>query len=58
MKTALRALALLLAFPAAPGLANDTMAELKTGGLTFVRTPEVEMTREALFISPAEIRVD
>jgi hypothetical protein len=58
MKTALRLLPLLLALCAAPAFANDTMAELKTGGLTFVRTPEVEMTREALFISPSEIRVD
>lgn len=58
MKNALRHLPLLLALLAAPALANDTMAELKTGGLTFVRTPEVEMTKEALFISPTEIRVD
>lgn len=58
MKNALRLLPIVLAIAAAPALANDTMAELKTGGLTFVRTPEVEMTREALFISPAEIRVD
>lgn len=58
MKTACRLLPLLLLLSAPPALANDTMAELKTGGLTFVRTPEVEMTREALFISPTEIRVD
>jgi len=58
MKNALRHLPLLFALSAAPALANDTMAELKTGGLTFVRTPEVEMTKEALFISPSEIRVD
>ena len=58
MKNALRQLPLLFALSAAPALANDTMAELKTGGLTFVRTPEVEMTKEALFISPSEIRVD
>ena len=58
MKNALRRLPLLLTLLAAPAAANDTMAELKTGGLTFVRTPEVEMTKEALFISPSEIRVD
>ncbi|AOF91787.1 DUF4424 domain-containing protein [Sinorhizobium sp. RAC02] len=58
MKNALRLLPLLLALSAAPAFANDTMAELKTGGLTFVRTPDVEMTSEALFISPQEIRVD
>jgi hypothetical protein len=58
MKTALRLLPFLLALAAVPALANDTMAELKTGGLAFVQTPDVEMTREALFISPTEIRVD
>ncbi|MGJ7040615.1 hypothetical protein J2Y63_003880 [Shinella sp. BE166] len=58
MNATLRLAPLLLALLAAPALANDTMAELKTGGLTFVRTPEVEMTSEALFISPEEIRVD
>ncbi len=57
MKAASR-LAALLALAAAPVLANDTMAELKTGGLTFVHTSGVEMTQEDLFISEAEIRVD
>ncbi|MFC3072152.1 DUF4424 domain-containing protein [Shinella pollutisoli] len=55
---ALLSLLALLALAAAPAAANDTMAELKAGGLTFVRSPDVEMTREALFISPTEIRVD
>jgi hypothetical protein len=58
MKNALRLLPFLVGLSVAPALANDTMAELKTGGLTFVRTPDVEMTSEALFISPEEIRVD
>ena len=44
-----------LGFPAA---ANDTMAELKTGGLTFVESPDVSMDSEALFISEKEVRVD
>lgn len=57
MNTACR-LALLLTLAATPAAANDTMAELRTGGLTFVHTPDVEMTKEALFISPEEIRVD
>lgn len=49
---------ILLTLLAAPSRANDTMAELKTGGLVFVRTPEVEMKSEKLFISPQEVRVD
>lgn len=43
---------------AAPTLANDTMAELKTGGLTFIESPDVSMESEALFISAREVRVD
>lgn len=43
---------------AGPALANDTMAELKTGGLTYVQSTEVSMEEENLFISPDEIRVD
>ena len=58
MKSAFRLAPLLLTLLAAPAFANDTMAELKTGGLTFVRTSDVEMTKEALFISPDEVRVD
>lgn len=42
----------------APSLANDSMAELKTGGLIYVRTDAVAMERENLFISLDEIRVD
>ncbi|MDE1993943.1 MAG: DUF4424 domain-containing protein [Rhizobiaceae bacterium] len=43
---------------ATPALANDTMAELKTGGLVYVRTGDVSMADEKLFISPTEVRVD
>ena len=39
-------------------LANDTMAELKTGGLSYVQTLDIEMVKEDLFISRDEIRVD
>lgn len=38
--------------------ANDSMAELKTGGLTYVRSDAVAMEREDLFISLDEVRVD
>ena len=48
----------LLAMCAAPALANDTMAELKTGGLAYVRTGDISMDQEKLFISATEVRVD
>ena len=38
--------------------ANDTMAELKTGGLQFVQSGEVTMEEEHLSISPDIITVD
>jgi Domain of unknown function (DUF4424) len=38
-------------------LANDTSAELTTGGLVFTRNDDVEMRAEDLFISAKEIRV-
>ena len=34
------------------------MAELKTGGLAYVRTADISMEDEGLFISPNEVRVD
>jgi hypothetical protein len=37
--------------------ANDTTAELSTGGLVFVPNDDVEMRAEDLFISAAQIRV-
>jgi hypothetical protein len=48
---------LLLAIAALPARANDSTAELATGGLQFVRNDDVEMRAEDLFISTAEIRV-
>jgi hypothetical protein len=41
----------------APALANDTSAELASGGLVFVRNPVVEMRSEQLFVSSAQVRV-
>ena len=43
---------------AATALANDTIAELKTGGLTFTRSLDISMVEEKLYISPREVRVD
>jgi len=51
------AIVLLLAAAAVPARANDSTAELATGGLQFVRNEAVEMRAEDLFISAAEIRV-
>jgi hypothetical protein len=42
---------------AAPALANDSSAELTTGGLVFVRNDNVEMQSEDLRISAKEIHV-
>jgi hypothetical protein len=41
----------------APAHANDSTAELATGGLVFVKNPAVTMRSERLLISAAEIRV-
>ena len=38
--------------------ANDSMAELKTGGLEYVRTDAIRMVREDLFISLDTVSVD
>jgi hypothetical protein len=46
-----------LAAAAAPALANDSTAELATGGLIFVRNENVEMRSEDLTISTKEISV-
>lgn len=51
-------IAMVLLLMPGSGFANDTMAELKTGGLDYVQTPDVEMASENLFISRDEIRVD
>jgi hypothetical protein len=37
--------------------ANDTEAELATGGLVFTKSDDIEMQSENLFISMKEIRV-
>ena len=42
---------------ASPVLANDTLAEVKTGGLIFAQTDDVSMAQEDLFISSSEVRV-
>jgi hypothetical protein len=42
---------------AAPALANDSTAELGTGGLDFVQNENVEMRSEQLFVSTEQIRV-
>lgn len=56
IRTAL--LAGFLALSATSALANDTTAELKTGGLNFTRSLDISMEEEKLFISPKEVRVD
>jgi hypothetical protein len=57
MKTAVAVLAAGIAVSAAPVLANDSTAELSTGGLIFVHNDSVEMRSEELSISAAEIKV-
>ncbi|ODT79312.1 MAG: hypothetical protein ABS76_20910 [Pelagibacterium sp. SCN 64-44] len=42
---------------ATPALANDTTAQLGTGGLVFVTNETIEMASEHLFVSPEEIKV-
>jgi hypothetical protein len=46
-----------LALFTAPALANDSSAELATGGLAFVQNPNVTMRSEQLFLSMDEVRV-
>jgi hypothetical protein len=52
---ALTSLVLICLAPAAR--ANDTTAELATGGLIFVTTDDIEMHSEKLFISTEQVRV-
>jgi hypothetical protein len=48
----------LIALGAAEGaLANDSSAELATGGLVLKKSADIEMRSEDLFISTNEIRV-
>lgn len=51
------AAAVLASLLATPAIANDTTAQLSTGGLIFVRTDAVAMESENLYISPDEVRV-
>ena len=48
---------ILAAATCGPALANDTTAELATGGLNFVTSSDIEMRSEDLAISLKEIRV-
>jgi len=50
--------AFLAAFIAAPALANDSVAYLRTGGLEFSTTDAVVMEKEDLFLSPTLVRVN
>jgi hypothetical protein len=47
----------LLLLMSARTFANDTTAELATGGLVFLKTDSIEMKSEDLFVSTKEIRV-
>jgi hypothetical protein len=42
---------------AAPAFANDSTAELATGGLVFVRSDVIEMRSEQLSMSPSQVQV-
>lgn len=50
-------IAILLMLCGSPAIANDSTAEVKTGGLKLTKTDDIEMRSEDLFISTAEIRV-
>ena len=56
MRTSAIALAI-AAVAAIPALANDSTAELTTGGLIFVHNEDVELTSEDLAISAKEVSV-
>ncbi|RWN47936.1 MAG: DUF4424 domain-containing protein [Mesorhizobium sp.] len=47
-----------LALSSAPAFANDSVAELGTGGLILSRSDAVSMQSEDLFISPEKVTVD
>jgi len=49
--------AALYTLPTSPSKANDSSAELATGGLIFTKNDSVEMRSEDLFISSQQIRV-
>ncbi len=48
---------LIAAGAAVPVSANDTTAQLATGGLIYMRSDQVAMESEDLYISPTEVRV-
>jgi len=48
---------MLIALACVPAQANDSTAELATGGLVFTRNRDVEMRAEDLFVSATEIKV-
>ena len=52
--------AVALSLSAASGVcfANDTTAELKTGGLVFTHNETIEMAKEDLYISPEKVEVN
>jgi len=52
-----RLLGFLFLLIAAPALANDSTAELATGGLKFLTNADIEMRSEDLFVSLTQIRV-
>lgn len=54
LSTLVLALAAVVALPA---MANDTAAQLTTGGLEFITNQDIQMVSEELFISRDEIRV-
>ncbi|HTN61058.1 MAG TPA: DUF4424 domain-containing protein [Devosia sp.] len=46
-----------LLLASAPAMANDTMAQLGTGGLVFVTNQDIEMVSENLSVSPEQVKV-
>ena len=57
MRAAITGLCVLGSLLAAPALANDSTAELGTGGLNLVRNEAVDLLSEDLYLSRDEIRV-
>ena len=56
--SSIRAALLLAACAVAPAVhANDTTAQLGTGGLVFVTNENIQMASEDLFVSPTEVKV-
>ena len=41
-----------------PATANDSTAQMKTGGLEFVQTDDIEMAEEKLYVSPDKVTVE